>query len=173
MQLEYSEWALALYANCISISIYIMTGINLKTKTAEGLDQICSSRRRALFLPFGMGTSAQLVRWTCTNTFSEHQKLYTDAEIYDPDILDHLTGDLVILEDGIEALRPARFPSSGEIVVNVYREGDHLKSECYCVDHDKQLVFFVKNFQARDLRAWEEVPGTMSQNHLSEFCAIL
>ena len=110
------------------------------------------------------------------------QRIYTDSEVYDPEILQQLLADHAQLKASIATFENP-FPPTGEFVINVYREDktqeeltaddktertEKLSSEYYCVDHATRLIFFLKEFRADWMEAWGEADGVRSAFQLRE-----
>ncbi|KAF5311160.1 hypothetical protein D9619_008039 [Psilocybe cf. subviscida] len=99
--------------------------------------------------------------------------IFTDSEIYDPEILAQVQADYAQLA-AVSTTFANPFPPTGEFVINVYRENkteeeltaddttertEKLTSEYYCVDHATRLIFFLKESRSDWMDAWHEVKG--------------
>lgn len=105
----------------------------------------------------------------CSDTLpicQDYQGIYTDTEIYDPDLLEEIEAKI----DAIDFLRKTidNFPSSAHIVLNM--NGDEPEdTQCYCVNHDDRMIFFLSHFHTEWLQTWGEVKGAYSRRHLRKF----
>ncbi|KAF5315402.1 hypothetical protein D9619_007314 [Psilocybe cf. subviscida] len=108
--------------------------------------------------------------------YNKNLGIYTESEIYDPEILGQLQADYAQLK-AISGTFENPFPPTGEFVINVYREKNsredlafddkpgstgELVSEYYCVDHATRLIFFLKESRSDWTAAWHEVEGVRS-----------
>ncbi|KAF5315401.1 hypothetical protein D9619_007315 [Psilocybe cf. subviscida] len=108
--------------------------------------------------------------------YNESLGIFTESEIYDPEILEQLQADYAQLK-AISGTFENPFPPTGEFVINVYREKksqeeltaadktestEKLSSEYYCVDHATRLIFFLKESRSDWMEAWHEIDGVRS-----------
>ncbi|KAF5310846.1 hypothetical protein D9619_008004 [Psilocybe cf. subviscida] len=96
--------------------------------------------------------------------YNESKRIYTDAEIYDPSQLGRI-------EEGIEKVERAKkalgFPTNAEVVLNIYGDGEDPQNRQYfCLDHDRRVIFFFREFHANWVGTWGEVKGAFSKNQL-------
>ncbi|KAK7026848.1 hypothetical protein VNI00_015390 [Paramarasmius palmivorus] len=97
------------------------------------------------------------------------KKLYTDANIYDPDILSLVTRLIKHYEQYIRD-HSIRLPEHVNIVFDLHLDKQHKLDRCeyYLVNHAARVVFWLDKFELNDstLHVWSEIQGVSKFSHV-------
>ena len=115
------------------------------------------------------------------------QKVYTDADLFDPEILRQTNEDITTIQD---CLRNNHFHLSDSIVLvlDVFyaeAEGEEEQGEpkatnsnkfiqtiYHLADHENRVVFFLDHVEATDLSGCHEIQNVTSETHLRKSCYV-
>jgi hypothetical protein len=94
--------------------------------------------------------------------------VFTDAYLYDPDVLAQITSivDQLSVRAEVEHLL---IDDSVDIVLDLMNESTD-NDECgyYLVDHSARIIFWLDPFNMSTLDNWTQVPGIDAPSHVSE-----
>ncbi|KAF8960344.1 hypothetical protein BDZ97DRAFT_1922248 [Flammula alnicola] len=98
--------------------------------------------------------------------YHPEKKVYTDADVYDPPILEHMMEVIERLENSIPIGKS--LPDNWVIMIDVGYKKDSDGFECtyYYVDHDARAIFFLDTFDTVDMDSTWEVRGAKTDLHL-------
>src|SRR6266436_2159485 len=138
------------------------------------MDLIHTSRRISIFLPQGKGKEAGTPKHCLTTTCIIFQRIYTDADLYDP-------GDLAIVSESADQIladleNKAReegvvLPPDIELVLEIVQQDGVSICGYYFVDHSSRCLFWLEQFDAEKMCEGNRV--VVSLSHLREFDLIL
>ena len=111
------------------------------------------------------------------------QKVYTDADLFDPEILHQATEDIATIQN---CLNNNHVPLSDSIVLVLdvfYAEAEEeepgrpsnnrvIQTIYHLADHENRVVFFLDNFEASDLRGCYDIQNVTSETHLRKGCHV-
>ena len=109
------------------------------------------------------------------------QKVYTDADLFDPEILHQATEHIATIQNCLSN-NHVHLSDSIVLVLDVYyaeAEGEEeqdkpkaknsnkfIQTIYHLADHENRVVFFLDNFEASDLRGCYEIQNVTSETHL-------
>lgn len=96
------------------------------------------------------------------------QRVYTDANLYDPKILSQLMEDIALCENFIHT-GGLEMPTNIDLVMHLdYKEEDPsiIENNYYYVDHDSRTIFFLDTYDTGSLYSWYEISGYKTEAHL-------
>ncbi len=96
--------------------------------------------------------------------------MVTEAYLYDKDIYQHLHRHLSKIESFIERTGLQNILKSHDLVLDLVPRGE---SDYYCgyyfVNHEERSIFWLQQYDAARLAAWDPAEGHKSKLHLSKF----
>uniref|UniRef100_A0A0W0GDU7 WW domain-containing protein n=1 Tax=Moniliophthora roreri TaxID=221103 RepID=A0A0W0GDU7_MONRR len=97
----------------------------------------------------------------------EHRRLYTDADLYNPRILEHVNKFINQFEEYIRT-RSIHLSSQINVVFELYIDDDEILCQYYLADHATRTVFWLDKFtlDADTLPTWAEVKGVTEMSHI-------
>ncbi|KAI3610766.1 hypothetical protein WG66_006930 [Moniliophthora roreri] len=100
----------------------------------------------------------------------EHRRLYTDADLYNPRILEHVNKFINQFEEYIRT-RSIHLSSQINVVFELYIDDDEILCQYYLADHATRTVFWLDKFtlDADTLPTWAEVKGVTEMSHISMY----
>lgn len=99
--------------------------------------------------------------------------MYTDSDLYDPEILDRMMDDISRLER-LASNFGQSFPENAVLMIDVdHRDGGGFETLYYYADHDAKAIFFLHPLEAWDVPAAHEISGIRTYRHLGKFTIIL
>ncbi|KAJ3516741.1 hypothetical protein NLJ89_g928 [Agrocybe chaxingu] len=160
----------------------------VKTETTIPLKPVTRSFLKWLFYPFAIH---DLIRhhyrpipplgWTrfahpeggryFRRATSSKLLIYTDADLFDPKLLERAEDDIEAIEAYINANNlPSVFerPCCLVIDLNYNQEDGEIDTIYYLVDHSTRAIFFFDHLDINEdtLPVWREAPGSQSEHHL-------
>jgi hypothetical protein len=110
------------------------------------------------------------------------QKVYTDADLFDPEILHQATEDIATIQNCLSN-NHVHLSDSIVLVLDVFyaeAEGEEeqgkpkaknsnnkfIQTIYHLADHENRVVFFLDNFEASDLTGCDEIQNVTSETHL-------
>ncbi|KAF8960343.1 hypothetical protein BDZ97DRAFT_2077571 [Flammula alnicola] len=98
--------------------------------------------------------------------YHPEKKVYTDADVYDPPILEQMMEVIERLENSIPIGKS--LPDHWVLMVDVgyKKDSDGSESTYYYVDHDERAIFFLDTFDTVDMDSTWEVRGAKTDLHL-------
>jgi hypothetical protein len=116
------------------------------------------------------------------------QKVYTDANLFDPEILHQATKDIATIQNCLSN-NHVHLSDSIVLVLDIYyaeAEGEEEQGEpnaknsdnkfiqtiYHLADHEHRVVFFLDNFEASDLGGCYEIQNVTSETHLRKNCYV-
>jgi len=111
------------------------------------------------------------------------QKVYTDADLFDPEILHQATEDIATIQNCL-SINHVHLSDSIVLVLDVFYaevEGEELdrpsnnramKTIYHFADHENRVVFFLDNVEATDLNGCHEIQNVTSETHLRKNCDV-
>jgi hypothetical protein len=113
------------------------------------------------------------------------QKVYTDADLFDPEILRQTNEDITAIQNCLSS-NHIHLPDSTVLVLDVFyagAEGEEqgkpkaknsnnkfIQTIYHLADHENRVVFFLDNFEASDLNGCYEIQNVTSETHLRKDC---
>ncbi|KAF9051549.1 hypothetical protein BJ165DRAFT_1608348 [Panaeolus papilionaceus] len=105
--------------------------------------------------------------------YNAAKSLYTDADLFDQDIMAHVNNIYVRIQKNIRHKPDWRFPSHYDLVLDITeREGiepdgyRRFETNYYYVDHTSRIAFWLDDFYAEDFNIWSQVTGARSLSHI-------
>ncbi|TFK34470.1 hypothetical protein BDQ12DRAFT_738210 [Crucibulum laeve] len=98
--------------------------------------------------------------------FHEQKRIFTDANLYDPNLLDHITTDIAIIYDFIRTQSIELAPTVDLVLDLVYDEEHELIDRYYFADHQSRTIFFLDEIDGYDLPAWHQIEGVTAHSHI-------
>ena len=120
------------------------------------------------------------------------QKVYTDADLFDPEILHQATEDIATIQNCLNN-NHVHLSDSIVLVLDVYyakaeEEGEEeeegkpkaknsnsnkfIQTIYHLADHENRVVFFLDNFEASYLNGCSEIENVTSETHLRKGCHV-
>ena len=109
------------------------------------------------------------------------QKVYTDADLFDPNILRQTNEDITTIQNCLDS-NHFHLSDSIVLVLDVFyadAEGEEKNSNnkiiqtiYHLADHENRVVFFLDNFEASDLYGCSEIQNVTSETHLRKTCYV-
>jgi hypothetical protein len=116
------------------------------------------------------------------------QKVYTDANLFDPEILRQTNEDITTIQDCLSN-NHIYLSDSVVLVLDVfYAEAEEeeeqgetkpkdsnkkfIQTIYHLADHENRVVFFLDNFEAGDLNGCHEIQNVTSETHLRKNCHV-
>jgi len=116
------------------------------------------------------------------------QKVYTDANLFDPEILRQTNEDITTIQNCLSNNR-VHLSDSIVLVLDVFyaeAEGEEEQGESkannsnkkfiqtiyHLADHENRVVFFLDSVEATDLNGCHEIKNVTSETHLRKHCDI-
>ncbi|CAA7270225.1 unnamed protein product [Cyclocybe aegerita] len=98
--------------------------------------------------------------------YHKEKRVYTDADLYDDDILTQAHEDLETMENFISK-NHITLPENHDLVIDLrYQEDKTIATTYYYVDHTSRTIFFLDTYEARNLYACYEILGCKTDSHL-------
>ncbi|KAL0061145.1 hypothetical protein AAF712_012065 [Marasmius tenuissimus] len=95
----------------------------------------------------------------------EAKKIYTEANIHDPDILRHVKRLIAEFDEYIEK-QNVTLPGDIDIAFDLQRKGDTCRCQYYIADHSTRTVFWLDEYRADKMQVWSEVTGVTKLTHI-------
>ncbi|KAK1225364.1 hypothetical protein PQX77_011697 [Marasmius sp. AFHP31] len=97
----------------------------------------------------------------------EAKKIYTEADIHDPDILRHAKR-LIAEFDGYIKEQDVTLPGNINIAFDLsyQAEDDSCRCQYYIADHSTRTVFWLDEYDADKMQVWSEVTGVTKLTHI-------
>ncbi|RDB29917.1 hypothetical protein Hypma_014083 [Hypsizygus marmoreus] len=97
--------------------------------------------------------------------FHEGKRIFTDANLYEPDLLRQIEQDIATIEEFFRA-HNLRRSLHVDLALELIRDGGDINTYYYFADHSKRCIYFVDEFDAAELPIWGEVRGVTSSTHI-------
>ena len=110
------------------------------------------------------------------------QKVYTESDLFDPNILHQVHEDIATIQISLKDNHVDLFDTvlvlNVSYVENEEEPGKPKLKNCdkdtqaiyHLADHQKRVVFFLDDFGANNLGAWWEIHNVTSETHLRKSC---
>lgn len=98
--------------------------------------------------------------------FHKRLRIFTDADLYNPDICMQLHDHIIKLEDFMRANNLQLDPDVDTVLDFYLSESGKIYWCYYFASHKHRVVFWLDQFDAGALSAWQEVKGVTSASHL-------
>jgi len=138
-----------------------------KPHSTSWLGEMCTSGRCTLFLQCWRGSLHQLLALFLL--MYTMQRVYTDANLFDPKILDQTNEDIAT----IQICFNYKESDSTVLVLDVFYVGDgelpdepNIQTIYHLADHEKRVIFFLDDVDASNLSASWEIQNITSESHL-------
>ncbi|KAJ8095928.1 hypothetical protein PM082_015149 [Marasmius tenuissimus] len=97
----------------------------------------------------------------------EPKRIYTDADIYNPNILRHAVR-LINEFDEYTRTRDIALPNTMNLTLDMFYEEEDDSCPCryYIADHASRAVFWLDKFDAEQMDVWSEVTGVTEMTHI-------
>ncbi|KAJ3516742.1 hypothetical protein NLJ89_g929 [Agrocybe chaxingu] len=98
--------------------------------------------------------------------YHQEKRVYTDADLYDENILTQAHEDLETMENFISE-NHIFLPENHDLVIDLrYQEDGTIATTYYYVDHTSRTIFFLDTYEAHNLYACYEILGCKTDSHL-------
>ncbi|KAF8884897.1 hypothetical protein CPB84DRAFT_1788800 [Gymnopilus junonius] len=98
--------------------------------------------------------------------FNSEERTYTDADLYDPKILNQATKDIATLKTFIST-NGITLPPDTDLLIDLYYDDDgDIMTIYYYVQHSSRSIFFLDTYEASSLGSWSEIQGARTDCHL-------
>jgi len=96
---------------------------------------------------------------------SSLQRVYTDADLYDPKILRRGQEVLILLDEFIRK-HNLTLPESLDLVIDLFYKEEEIHATYYYVDHQARCIFFLDNFLVENMSGAKGVKAVNTYQHL-------
>ncbi|KAL0061131.1 hypothetical protein AAF712_012051 [Marasmius tenuissimus] len=99
--------------------------------------------------------------------FYEPKRIYTDADVYNPNILRHAHRLINELEEYTRK-RHITLSNNMNVTLDMFYEEEEDSCPCryYIADHSTRTVFWLDKFNADEMEVWSEVKGVTEMTHI-------
>jgi len=114
------------------------------------------------------------------------QKVYTDANLFDPEILRQTNEDITTIQNCLSN-NNVHLSDSIVLVLDVFyaeaegeeeegepkaKNSNNIQTIYHLADHENRVVFFLDNVEATDLNGCHEIQNVTSETHLRKNCDV-